>query len=59
MAHAINLNVDAHYVEQPGLFARLRQSFADYREYLATYEDAQRANRPSVGRLRRFAAEHP
>jgi len=22
---------------QPSLFARLRQSFADYREYLATY----------------------
>jgi uncharacterized protein YjiS (DUF1127 family) len=38
MAHAINLNADAHYVEQPGLFARLRQSFADYREYLATCE---------------------
>ena len=36
MAHAINLNVNAHYVEQPSLFARLRQSFADYREYLAT-----------------------
>ena len=39
MAHAINLNADADYVEQPGLFARLRQSFADYREYLATYEE--------------------
>ena len=38
MAHAINLNADAHYVEQSGLFARLRQSFADYREYLATCE---------------------
>jgi uncharacterized protein YjiS (DUF1127 family) len=38
MAHAINLNADAHCVEQPNLFARLRQSFADYREYLATYE---------------------
>ena len=39
MAHAINLNAEAAYVEQPGLFARLRQSFADYREYLATYEE--------------------
>ena len=39
MAHAINLNADAHYVEQPRVFARLRQSFADYREYLATYEE--------------------
>ena len=39
MAHAINLNADAHYVEQPGVFARLRQSLADYREYLATYEE--------------------
>ena len=35
MAYAINLNADAAYVEQPSLFARLRQSFADYREYLA------------------------
>ena len=39
MAHAINLNAGAHYVEQPGVFARLRQSLADYREYLATYEE--------------------
>jgi uncharacterized protein YjiS (DUF1127 family) len=39
MAYAINLNADAAYVEQPSLFARLRQSFADYREYLATYEE--------------------
>ena len=39
MAHAINLNADAAYVERPGLFAGLRQSFADYREYLATYEE--------------------
>ena len=39
MAHAINLNAAAHYVEQPSVFARLRQSFADYREYLATYEE--------------------
>ena len=39
MAHAINLNVNAHYVEQPSLFARLRQSFANYRAFLATYEE--------------------
>ena len=38
MAHAINLNVNAHYVEQPSPFVRLRQRFADYREYLATSE---------------------
>ena len=39
MAHAINLNADDDYVERPGLFAGLRRSFADYREYLATYEE--------------------
>ena len=39
MAHAINLNAAAHYVEQPSVFARLRQSFADYLEYLATHEE--------------------
>ena len=39
MAHAINLDAAAHYVEQPGIFARLRQSFAGYREYLATSEE--------------------
>ena len=39
MAHAINLNAEAAYVERPGLFACLRQSFADYREYLATYAE--------------------
>ena len=38
MAHAINLNAHAHHVEQPGVFVRLRQRFADYREYLATSE---------------------
>ena len=39
MAHAINLNAYADYAEQPGIFARLRQSFADYRKYLATYDE--------------------
>jgi uncharacterized protein YjiS (DUF1127 family) len=39
MAHAINLNAAAPYVEQPSVFARLRQSLADYLEYLATYEE--------------------
>jgi uncharacterized protein YjiS (DUF1127 family) len=39
MAHAINLNAYADHAEQPGLFARLRQSFADYRAYLAIYEE--------------------
>ena len=39
MAHAINLNAEAAYVERPGLFARLRHSFVDYRAYLSTYEE--------------------
>jgi uncharacterized protein YjiS (DUF1127 family) len=39
MAHAINLNAYAEYAEQPGLFARLLESFADYRKYLATYDE--------------------
>ena len=39
MAHAINLNAYADYDEQPGIFARLRQAFADHREYLATYDE--------------------
>ena len=39
MAHATNLNAYADYVEQPGIFARLRQAFADQRAYLATYEE--------------------
>ena len=39
MAHANNLNAYADTTEQPGIFARLRQSFADYREYLATYNE--------------------
>jgi uncharacterized protein YjiS (DUF1127 family) len=39
MAHAINLNAYADYDEQPGIFARLRQSFADHRRYLAIYDE--------------------
>ena len=39
MAHASNLNVYADYVEEPGIFARLRQAIADQRAYLATYEE--------------------
>jgi len=39
MAHAINLNAYADYDEQPGIFARLRQSFADHRRYQATYDE--------------------
>jgi uncharacterized protein YjiS (DUF1127 family) len=39
MAHAINLNAYAYYAERPGIFARLRQAFADHREYLATYDE--------------------
>ena len=38
MAHAITLNAHIHYVEQPGVFARLRQSLAAHGEYLATCE---------------------
>jgi len=39
MAHAINLNAYADYADQPGIFARLRQRFADYRAYVATYDE--------------------
>ena len=39
MAHASNLNVYADYVEEPGIFVRLRQAIADQRAYLATYEE--------------------
>ena len=39
MAHALSLHAHAQYVEQSALLARLRQSFADYREYLATCKD--------------------
>lgn len=39
MAHAIDLNAYADHAEQSGLFARLRQSFADYRAYLVTYDE--------------------
>jgi uncharacterized protein YjiS (DUF1127 family) len=39
MAHAINLNAYADYTEQPGIFARLSQAFADRREYQATYNE--------------------
>jgi uncharacterized protein YjiS (DUF1127 family) len=39
MAHAINLSAYADTTEQPGIFARLRQCFADHRKYLATYDE--------------------
>jgi len=39
MAHAINLSAYADYAQQPGIFARLRQSFAHHRKYLATYDE--------------------
>ena len=39
MAHASDLNVYADYVEEPGIFARLRKAIADKRAYLATYEE--------------------
>jgi len=44
MAHAINLNAYADIAEQPGIFARLRKAFADYREYLATYDELNALN---------------
>ncbi len=44
MAHAVNLNAYADYDEQPGIFARLRQSFADHRTYLATYYELNALN---------------
>jgi len=39
MAHAINLNTYADFAEQPGIFARVSQAFADHRRYLATYDE--------------------
>ena len=39
MAYDIHRNAYLDYAEQPGIFARLRQSFADYRAYLATYDE--------------------
>jgi uncharacterized protein YjiS (DUF1127 family) len=39
MAPAINLNTYADFADQPGIFARLRQRFAEYRAYLATYDE--------------------
>jgi uncharacterized protein YjiS (DUF1127 family) len=44
MAHAINLNAYADYAEQPGIFARLRKTFADQRKYLATYDELNALN---------------
>ena len=44
MAHAINLNAHADYAEQPGIFARLRQAFADHRRFLATYDELNALN---------------
>jgi uncharacterized protein YjiS (DUF1127 family) len=39
VALAINLNAYANYAEQRGSFARLRQTFADHRQYVATYNE--------------------
>ena len=36
MAYDIHRNADLDDAEQPGFLARLRQSFADYREYLGS-----------------------
>jgi len=44
MAHAINLNTYADFADQPGIFARLRQRFAEYRAYLATYDELNALN---------------
>jgi uncharacterized protein YjiS (DUF1127 family) len=44
MAHAINLNAYADHAEQPGIFARLRQSFDNRRAYLATYDELNALN---------------
>ena len=41
------------------LFARLRQSFADRREFLATYETLNALSDRQLADYRRFAAEHP
>jgi uncharacterized protein YjiS (DUF1127 family) len=34
----------ADYAEQPGIFARLRQAFADHRKFLATYDELNALN---------------
>ena len=39
MAYDIHRNAYADYAEPPGLFARLRQAFADHRKYLTTYDE--------------------
>ena len=39
MAYDIHRSAYADYTEPLGFFARLRQAFADHREYLATYEE--------------------
>jgi uncharacterized protein YjiS (DUF1127 family) len=39
MAHVIQLNDYAASNPQSGIFARLRQAIAAFREYLATYEE--------------------
>ena len=39
MAYDLHRNAYLDYVEQPGIFARLRQAFADQRKYLATYDE--------------------
>jgi uncharacterized protein YjiS (DUF1127 family) len=39
MAHAIQLNEYRLSSRESSFFARLRQAIADYREYLATYEE--------------------
>lgn len=44
MAHVIQLNDYRLSGQQSGLFARLRQAIADYREYLATYEELSALN---------------
>ncbi len=39
MAHAITLNDNVSYADQPGFFARLHKVLADHRAYLATYNE--------------------
>ena len=49
MAYDIHRNAYLDYVEQPGIFARLREAFADHREYLATYDELSDRELADIG----------
>lgn len=39
MTHANDLTAYADTTDKPGIFVRLRQTFADRRKYMATYDE--------------------